>query len=586
MKRPVLVGIIILTIIVLILRSKKPQTQNSPSTNRVIFPSIPNPVPEQTQKENSRYVFLDVTPGVDNTSAILYYMNKAKAESKPLFIRKYTNPYILSDEVPVTCSIVSDGAEIRQTGYDKCVFTLTNQDGLSIEGLKIDANARTQSENLVYGKHVAIKVVGCKNLFISDLHLKKYWGAGISLNNCFDCIIDNIFCIDSVSTVELWPTSTEHGDTDLKIDSETFGARNTISNCKCYSHKSSIGIWVNGLGNETYARLENNFCAGLLPTLEAAGTDVLKKRHGIQLGYNESTKITFNQAIKNVCWNTGTTGISCASVGNTQKVDISHNYCKDNGLLSIDGEVLRAGINFQGYGFGCTCSYNTIVDFQTTQTDSGALSVLRGADSTDEGSILFEGNYIEGSKTNGIYIAYRAHNCKFVNTQIKNSTRCDIYYFDTTPDAHDIEFYGLNIERNNANFQAIRIQNAHDTKGLIIQGGRIKGLSNTYNDDNIGIMLLKAQDGAFTPIIISDIIIDTFGMGIGIYNPITQNVSSNVIVRHCHFRNLTYGFTARQGDANGIARALDCSFFNVTNLKGGWGYAVAAQIGNANYNYS
>lgn len=35
-----------------------------------------------------------------------------------------------------------------------------------------------------------------------------------------------------------------------------------------------------------------------------------------------------------------------------------------------------------------------------------------------------------------------------------------------------------------------------------------------------------------------------------------------------------------------ILTIMDCSFFNVTNLKGGWGYAVAAQIRNANYNYS
>lgn len=531
------------------------------------------------------YLTLDVKPsGGDNTAQILYHINKAANERKALFVKKYESPYLVSNAIPVSCTIFSDGATITQTGVDKCLFTVTNQQNLSVWGLTLDVNARTQSEDLAYGNHVGVKVLGSKRINLSRLELKKYWGAAISLNNSFDCVVDDVLCIDSVATTDLWEGETEHGDADIQINSEISGGRNIVKNCKCFSHKSSIGIWVNGLGNDTMNTLEHNFCAALMPDFTRATPENIKKRHGIQLGYNTSVNKTYNRAVFNYCFNTGITGISIASRGFFQTIDVSHNYCEKNGTGGVDGAILRGGIQFQHFGFGSTCTNNVIVDFQTDSLESGALSFVRSATVEEEGTLFCDNNTILNSASHGVYIGYRSSNIHLRNTTVKGSAKADLWYFDMTANAHDVKIENLFTERTNSAFPSIRIQNAYSMKGFSIRGGKLQGMSDTVNEDNVGIWLLQGAIAGMHPIKIEDLDVDGFGIGIGLYNPITADIRNNVIIRDIRFTNMPNGLAARQGDANGILPCFECSFTNVTNKTSGWGYASAARIATPTYN--
>ena len=533
------------------------------------------------------YLTLGVVPnGADNTAQIAYYVNKAKNEGKTLFIKKYVNPYVLTDEIAVTCSIFSDGAQVRQTSPDKCIFTLTNQEDLSLKGIKLDVNATTASEDLVWGKHVGIKLIGSRRIKVTDVELKKYWGAGISLNNCFDCKVDNAFLIDSVSTTDLWATSTEHGDTDISLISDVAGARNMITNCRCLSHKSSIGIWCNAHGKDTMSTLKGNFCAALLPDLTEAPAAQIKKRHGIQLGYFTSENKTFNRAVGNFCFNTGTTGISVASRGNFQTVDVSDNICRKNGTGSVDGAILRGGIMFQHFGFGSTCGNNKIYDFQTVSNESGALSIMIGGGVAEEGTLTLENNYIEGSLSHGIYLGYSARNCNFINTTVKNSAMSDVWYFDMTADAKNIKFENLQTYRSNANYPSVRIQNVVDLKGFSIKGGKLRGTATTYNEDNVGVWLLNGNIAGMSPILFEGVEVENFGIGFGVYNPFNADIRNKVVVRGLIFTNCEKGVGARQADTNGLLPVFDCVFHNVTDPTHGWGYAKAAKLAQVTYTYS
>lgn len=346
------------------IKSRAKNSQNATANTAFVATSSPN----NPSIEVTDYI-VTPRPTGDFTEVLKEYIEKARNQNKTLFVKKYDNTYTISDQIPITCNIISDGAKILLTAYDKPVFTITNQRNLSIKGLYIDANARTKTA-LTYGNHVGIKVTGSKMIDISDVFVERYWGAAISLTDCEDCTVDNAYCINSISTQELWPSSTEHGDADITVNSVTKGQRNTVKNSKCLSHKSSLGIWVNSMGMDTLTRIDKNICAGLLPSLEPCPAEDLKKRHGIQLGYNASLGNTFNEATNNYCFNTGITGISCASRGAGQKVNISYNYCEKNGLGGVDGTVLRGGIHFQWYGHGSTCNHNKIIDFQTESDES------------------------------------------------------------------------------------------------------------------------------------------------------------------------------------------------------------------------
>lgn len=586
MKKPILWLSIIL--VYLYLRRKK-TIATAPTNARTAYDIWLESNKSSTQTEylsviENGYLTLDVKPsGGDNTAQILYHINKAANERKALFVKKYESPYLVSNTIPVSCTIFSDGATITQTGIDKCLFTVTNQQNLSVWGLTLDVNARTQSEELVYGNHVGIKVLGSKRINLSRLELKKYWGAAISLNNSFDCVVDDVLCIDSVATTDLWEGETEQRDSDIQINSEISGGRNIVKNCKCFSHKSSIGIWVNGLGNDTMNTIEHNFCAALMPDFTRATPENIKKRHGIQLGYNISVNKTYNRAVSNHCFNTATTGISIDSKGDFQTVDVSHNYCEKNGRGNLDDSLFCGGIHFQNFGFGSTCTNNVISDFQDNNSDSGALSFVRGANVVEEGTLFCDNNNILNSSSHGVYIGYRSSNIHLRNTSIKGSAKSDIWYFDMTANAHDIKIENIFTERTNNAYPSIRIQNQHSMKGFSIKGGRLQGMSDTVNDDNVGVWVLQGAIAGMHPIKIEDIDIDGFGTGIGLYNPITTDIRNNVIIRGIRFTNLVNGLAARGGDANGLLPCFECTFNGVTNKTSGWGYANAARVATPSY---
>ncbi|MFN3381762.1 MAG: hypothetical protein ACK41O_20060, partial [Runella zeae] len=313
------------------MKNRKPASQ---SVSNVFVSNTIDP-----NKSDEFYIVLPKFTG-DCTTQLKSYIERARVEGKILLIPKKSDSYIISDELQVSCNIQSNGAKISGSVKDRCVFVIQNQEHLSVSGLEIQVNASTSANDVVWGKHCGIKVENSKNIKLENLRVSKYWGAAVSLNNCFYCSITNVTCFDSISTNELWPTSTEHGDTDISVISDTKGGNNIVHDCKCISHKSSIGIWLNAHGKDSNNTLSNNFCAGLLPNLESATLPDLKKRHGIQVGYFDSDNRTFNRVVNNYCFNTGTTGISGAARGTKQVVHFLYNVCEKNGIGSVDGTIL------------------------------------------------------------------------------------------------------------------------------------------------------------------------------------------------------------------------------------------------------
>lgn len=152
-----------------------------------------------------------------------------------------------------------------------------------------------------------------------------------------------------------------------------------------------------------------------------------------------------------------------------------------------------------------------------------------------------------------------------------------------TTRTHSIEFVNFYAERSNDSYPCFRIQNAIDLKGFSIIGGKIKGFSNSFSENNTGVFILQCNIAGMQPIMIKDLIIEGFGTGIGVYSPFNADVRDKLIIKDVSFRNLLYGVGARQADTNGILPVFSCDFTNVTAKTNGWGYANAARVAAPSY---
>lgn len=512
----------------------------------------------------------------DDTQAIRKAIAYCTREKKTLFFPKTAKKYRISSQINLTCSIESEKAEIVQTGIDQNVFVIQNQADISIRRLKIDVNAQ-HSGGLVYDKHTGIMVLNSSRIKIYDVEVQRYWGAAINLKNCWDSDIEQCLFINSRSTADLFGDQLlSNSDYDIYCGSDTKGGRNRILNNRCYSHKTSGGgIWVNFGGKDTETLVQGNKCGAMLPSMTLAPVSQVLKRHGIQVGYFDTSDTSHTIVSNNYCFNTNTTGISIAAKGENQAVSVIANVCHRNGLSNINA-YLSGGITVQVCGKG-TFADNVITDFQGTDNLNGAFSVTGHYLNTVKWDVTISNTKIYNSKANGVLVLGKPENVTFLNTEIKNSTRSDVFWTDTNPGIKNISFINTKIERNNNNFISMYFLNVDDPKGLSIIGGKIKGVSNTLTGSNIGVYFSRVHVNADTtssygPIVVKDVEIEDFGRGIAVEAPVYGSVESKFIVENITFRNVTNAFNVRADNANGFAPILNSKFFGVTNRVDGWGY--------------
>lgn len=457
------------------------------------------------------------------------------------------------------------GSIITQTAAEKNVFVSGHNcvfRGLHLVGLNGNAAVGLDKNNGVYA-------AGKANIVVTGCIGEKFEGCGVQLRGCVNAsITDNIFHSN--------PWTTISSSADILLYSGAAGGRVIVTGNLCLSNNSQ-GIMVDTLGYDADIIVAHNVCVSLDPATCVPGgawseadydLGVLRRRHGIVLGYNASNVHGPRAVVSgNICRNTKWTGIYAqqAPGANAGPLLIQGNMISNVGYQP--GNSLSGGIYVSQTGAKSIIA-NVIDGYKG---DCGGVTINDASASGD--ACLVSDNVIQGC-TRGIWCGTYAQGAIIRGNRIQYSTYQDVYVSLSANTAVGGFLIEQNsIRRSNASVPSIAFNQSSGTLVSTIKDNQIVGADRSVADKvNAGIAI---TNNAYVRVVGNRV--REFNVGItwtAYWAAATRHdtavISGNVLT------DCTYGFGMASNAGTAVVPVIGTVFNNVGTQISNSGVATVA----------